>query len=262
MFPTTIAGSLPKPPWLAEPDRLWPAWRLGGAELDAAKIDATLLAIKLQEDAGIDIVTDGEQSRQHFVHAVLEAVDAIDFANRVEMGIRNNRYKAMVPRVTGPLSLRGRVHAAEARLTRAHTRRKVKFTLPGPMTIVDTVADAHYGDRVALAFAFADLLNREARALEADGIDVIQFDEPAFNVYMDEVTAWGIEALHRSVAASGTLELRHSSDTWPIRLLASAGKIDSYWRHAGPSVAPPRCTSVTATESPPISTGRRIAGAA
>jgi 5-methyltetrahydropteroyltriglutamate--homocysteine methyltransferase len=200
MFPTTIAGSLPKPPWLAKPNRLWPAWRLEGAALDAAKTDATLLAIKLQEDAGIDIVTDGEQSRQHFVHAFLEAVDGIDFANRVEIGIRNNRYKAMVPRVTGPLSLRCRVHAAEARLARAHTRRQVKFTLPGPMTIVDTVADAHYGNRVALAFAFAGLLNREARALEADGIDVIQFDEPAFNAYTDEVAAWGIEALHRAIA--------------------------------------------------------------
>jgi 5-methyltetrahydropteroyltriglutamate--homocysteine methyltransferase len=199
MFETTIAGSLPKPAWLAEPDRLWAPWRLAGADLDAAKRDATLLAIKEQEDAGIDIVGDGEQSRQHFVHGFLEAVDGIDFARKVEMGIRKDRYKAMVPTVVGELRLKGRVHGDEARLARAHTTRKLKFTLPGPMTIVDTVADSHYGDRVKMAMAFAGLLNEEARALAADGVDVIQFDEPAFNVYMDEVKDWGVPALHRAI---------------------------------------------------------------
>src|ERR1700728_694376 len=199
LFPTTIAGSLPKPAWLAAPNKLWAPWRLEGEELATAKDDATMLAIKLQEDAGIDIVGDGEQSRQHFVHGFLEAVDGIDFDKRVEMGIRNDRYKAMCPTVVGPLRLRSRVHAREARLARAHTRNKLKFTLPGPMTIVDTIADAHYGDRVKMAFAFADLLNEEARGLAADGVDVIQFDEPAFNVYMDAAATWGIEALHRAI---------------------------------------------------------------
>ncbi|HET6196142.1 MAG TPA: methionine synthase [Acetobacteraceae bacterium] len=198
MFETTIAGSLPKPEWLAEPNMLWPPWKLSGQALAAAKRDATLLAIKQQEDAGIDIVGDGEQSRQHFVHGFLENVEGIDFGRRVEIGIRNDRYKAMVPTVTGPLRLRGRVHATEARLARAHTARKLKFTLPGPMTIVDTIADAHYGDRTALAMAFAALLNQEARALAADGVDVIQFDEPAFNVYMDAVAEWGVAALERA----------------------------------------------------------------
>jgi len=199
LFPTTIAGSLPKPAWLAVPNKLWAPWRLEGEDLAAAKDDATLLAIKLQEDAGIDIVGDGEQSRQHFVHGFLETLDGIDFENRVEMGIRNDRYKAMCPTVVGPLRLRSRVHAREARLARAHTKRKLKFTLPGPMTIVDTIADAHYGDRIKMAFAFADLLNEEARGLAADGVDVIQFDEPAFNVYMDAAAGWGIEALHRAI---------------------------------------------------------------
>jgi 5-methyltetrahydropteroyltriglutamate--homocysteine methyltransferase len=132
LFPTTIAGSLPKPSWLAEPNRLWAPWRLKGEELEAAKDDATLLALKLQEDCGIDIVGDGEQSRQHFVHGFLEAVDGIDFDRRVEIGIRNNRYKAMCPSVVGPLRLHRRAHAREARLARAHTARKLKFTLPGP----------------------------------------------------------------------------------------------------------------------------------
>ena len=199
LFPSTIAGSLPKPAWLAEPNKLWAQWRSQGDELAQAKDDAILLALKLQEDAGIDIVTDGEQGRQHFVHGFLEAIEGIDFDKRVEMGIRNNRYKAMCPTVTGPLRLRSRVHAREARLARAHTARKLKFTLPGPMTIVDTVADAHYRDRVKLAMAFAALLNEEARGLAADGVNVIQFDEPAFNVYMDEAADWGIAALHRAI---------------------------------------------------------------
>jgi 5-methyltetrahydropteroyltriglutamate--homocysteine methyltransferase len=198
MFETTIAGSLPKPSWLAEPEKLWAAWRLQGAELAEGKRDATILAIKLQEDCGIDVVCDGEQARQHFVHGFLERIDGIDFANKVEMGIRNDRYKAMVPVVTAPLRLKGRVHAMEAQAARANTKRKLKFTLPGPMTIADTIADRHYGDRVEMAFAFADCLNEEARALQADGVDVIQFDEPAFNVFMREVTDWGIEALHRA----------------------------------------------------------------
>jgi 5-methyltetrahydropteroyltriglutamate--homocysteine methyltransferase len=199
MLETTIAGSLPKPSWLAEPRKLWPAWRLDGEALAEAKRDATVLALKLQEDCGIDIVSDGEQSRQHFVHGFLEGVDGIDFARRVPMGIRNNRYEAMVPTVTGPLRRKGPVHAAEARIARAHTARRLKFTLPGPMTIVDTIADAHYGDRVTMAMAFADVLNEEARELAAIGVDVIQFDEPAFNVYLDEVTRWGIAALHRAI---------------------------------------------------------------
>src|SRR5919197_4923408 len=198
MFSATIAGSLPKPFWLAETNKLWPQWKASGEELAAAKRDATLLWLKSQEDAGVDIVSDGEQSRQHFVHGFLEFVEGIDFSRKVKMGIRNNRYDAMVPVVTAPLRLKGRVHQAEAQLARAHTKRQLKFTLPGPMTIVDTIADEHYDDKVKLAMAFAELLNQEARALEKDGVDVIQFDEPAFNVYMDDVKRWGIAALERA----------------------------------------------------------------
>src|SRR6478735_7637487 len=191
MFDTTIAGSLPKPGWLAETDKLWPAWRAQGEALETAKRDATLLWLKEQEAAGIDIVTDGEQSRQHFVHGFLEFVEGIDFEHKVKMGIRNNRYDAMVPVVVAPLRLKGRVHQKDAAALKQHTKNKVKITLPGPMTIVDTIADRHYGDKVKLAMAFAALLNQEARALEAQGVDIIQFDEPAFNVYMDEVAGWG-----------------------------------------------------------------------
>jgi 5-methyltetrahydropteroyltriglutamate--homocysteine methyltransferase len=203
MFETAIAGSLPKPAWLAETETLWPQWRSSGAELEAAKADATLLWVKLQEDLGVDIVGDGEQARQHFVHGFLAQVVGIDFEHKVKMGIRNNRYDAMVPQVVGELRLAGRVHAMEAQLARAHTRRPLKFTLPGPMTIVDTVADRHYGGdragRIRMAFAFAELLNQEARALQADGVDIVQFDEPAFNVYMEDAADWGVAALERAV---------------------------------------------------------------
>jgi len=199
MLETTIAGSLPKPSWLAEPNKLWPEWRLEGAALAEAKRDATLVALKTQEAAGIDIVTDGEMSRQHFVHGFLEGVEGVDFNNRVKIGIRNNRYDAMCPTVVAPVRRKASVHAAEAAAARAHTTRPLKFTLPGPMTIVDTLADAHYRDRVALAMAFAEALNEEARELEAAGVDVIQFDEPAFNVYMEAAADWGVAALHRAI---------------------------------------------------------------
>jgi 5-methyltetrahydropteroyltriglutamate--homocysteine methyltransferase len=209
MFDATIAGSLPKPGWLAETDKLWPQWKLSGEDLAAAKRDATLLWLKEQEDAGLDIVGDGEQSRQHFVHGFLEFVEGIDFEHKVEMGIRKDRYKAMVPQVVGPLNLKGRVHQVEAKLARQHTKKKLKITLPGPMTIVDTVADRYYNDRVKMAMAFAELLNQEARALQADGVDVVQFDEPAFNVYTDDVKAWGIRALDRAAEGLTCMTVVH-----------------------------------------------------
>jgi 5-methyltetrahydropteroyltriglutamate--homocysteine methyltransferase len=198
MLQTTIAGSLPKPLWLAEPEKLWAPWRLEGAALDEGKRDATILAVKLQEDAGLDIVGDGEQARVHFVHGFLANLDGIDFARKTLMGIRNNRYKAEVPTVTGPIRRKGPVHAMEAAAARAHTTRKLKFTLPGPMTIVDTIADEHYGRREDLAMAFAAVLNEEAKELQALGVDIVQFDEPAFNVYMKEVSDWGVAALERA----------------------------------------------------------------
>ena len=231
MFETTIAGSLPKPSWLAEPGKLWPQWKLEGAALAEAKHDATLLWIKAQEDAGIDILSDGEQSRQHFVHGFLESIEGIDFDHKVRMGIRNNRYEAMVPTVVAPLRLAARVHQTEARLARAHTTRKLKITLPGPMTIVDTIADKHYGDKVKLAMAFADLLNQEARALEADGVDVIQFDEPAFNVYMDDVKRWGVDALHRAIEGLRCLTAVHICYGYGIKANIDWKKtLGSEWR--------------------------------
>jgi 5-methyltetrahydropteroyltriglutamate--homocysteine methyltransferase len=231
MLRTTIAGSLPKPAWLAEPERLWAPWKLEGAALAQAKLDATLLAIKMQEDAGIDIVGDGEQARIHFVHGFLANLDGIDFDRKTVMGIRKDRYKAEVPTVVGPIRRRGPVHEAEARAARAHTRRTLKFTLPGPMTIVDTIADAHYGRREDLAFAFAAALNEEARELAAIGVEVIQFDEPAFNVYMDEVAAWGMAALEEAAKGLACTRAVHICYGYGIKAnLDWKATLGSQWR--------------------------------
>jgi len=199
MFETTIAGSLPKPSWLAEPEKLWAPWRLEGKELEQGKRDAALVWLSEQEAAGIDIVTNGEQFREHFVHGFLKHVEGIDWNKMTTMGIRDNRYDADVPTVTGPIRRAGRIHCEEVRFTRAHTSRKLKFTLPGPMTICDTIADEHYGRRADMAMAFAEILNQEATELAALGVDLIQFDEPAFNVFLDDVVDWGVEALHRAI---------------------------------------------------------------
>jgi 5-methyltetrahydropteroyltriglutamate--homocysteine methyltransferase len=199
MLETTIAGSLPKPFWLAETEKLWPQWRFQGAELEQAKRDATLVWLKEEEAAGIDIVTDGEQFRQHFVHGFLEHIQGIDFARKQRIGIRDNRYEASCPTVTGAIARPRSVHGEEVRFTRAYTARKLKFTIPGPMTIVDTLADAYYNDRPKLAMAFAQVINQEARELEALGVDVLQIDEPAFNAYPDAAVEWGIAALDRAV---------------------------------------------------------------
>ena len=198
LIQTTIAGSLPKPSWLAKPQTLWAPWLLSGEQLVEGKRDAVRAALKMEEAAGIDVVGDGEQSRTHFVHGFLQGIEGVDFARMKRIGIRADRYEADCPTVTGPVRRPRPVHADDVRFARANTRHRLKFTLPGPMTMVDTVADDYYRDRAQLGFALAELLNAEARELEALGLDVIQFDEPAFNVFMDEVRDWGIAALERA----------------------------------------------------------------
>ena len=199
LFPTTIAGSLPKPSWLAEPEKLWAPWKLEGAALKEGKRDAVRLAVAMQEKAGIDIVSDGEQTRRHFVNGYMEKLQGIDFKNLKTVRIRN-RYDANVPRVVDKVARPFPVHEEDARFLRATARGAIKFTLPGPMTMVDTLYDEHYGSREKLAMAFAEILNQEARELAAAGVDVVQFDEPAFNVYFDEVRDWGVAALEKARA--------------------------------------------------------------
>ncbi len=199
MLKTTIAGSLPKPAWLATPGTLWAPWLLEGRALEEGKRDAVVLALRDQEEAGIDIVTDGEQTRRHFVWGFVERIEGIDFSRMVTIGIRADRYRAEAPTVVGPVRRRGPIHSEEARFARAQARRELKWTMPGPMTIVDTIHDEHYRSRARLGMDVARLINEEARELQALGVDVIQLDEPAFNVYMDEVRDWGIAALDRAV---------------------------------------------------------------
>ena len=195
---TTIAGSLPKPRWLASPDQLWAGWLLEGESLEEAKRDAVRLAVADQELSGLDILSDGEQSRQHFVTTFIEGLGGIDAVNRATVRIRR-RYDASVPRIVGPLYRDAGIFVDDVRFLRSITNRRVKTQIPGPMTMVDTVQDDHYGDRETLAMVFADILNAEAKELAAAGADIIQFDEPAFNVFLEEVPDWGIVALERAI---------------------------------------------------------------
>jgi 5-methyltetrahydropteroyltriglutamate--homocysteine methyltransferase len=199
LLQTSIAGSLPRPVWLAEPEALKGAWKLEGEALEDGKRRAAAEWIEHQEAAGIDILTDGEQFRKHFVHEFLKGIEGIDQDKKTLMGIRDNRYDLEVPTVTGVLSRPGPVHVEEFRFVRGLTKKTLKFTLPGPMTICDTIADGYYGSRPKMAMAFAELLNQEALELEAAGADIIQFDEPAFNVFFDDVNEWGIDTLHRAL---------------------------------------------------------------
>jgi 5-methyltetrahydropteroyltriglutamate--homocysteine methyltransferase len=200
LFETTIAGSLPKPAWLAQPERLWPEWELAGSALVDAQRDAVRVALFEQQRSGIDVVTDGEQSRRHFVHGFAGSLEGVDTSKIRRRGIRNDRYEADCPTIVGPVRRRRAVHADEMRFARGATAHKLKVTLPGPMTIVDTLNDEHYGSREKAAFAFAHALRYEIEELVAAGVDVVQIDEPAFNVYFDDVEAWGVAALDACVA--------------------------------------------------------------
>ena len=198
LFPTSTAGSLPKPSWLAEPEQLWSPWKLTDSTLVQGKQDALLVSLQQQLAAGIDIVSDGEQTRQHFVTTFIEHLEGVDFANRATVKIRN-RYEASVPTVVGAVSRPQSVFAEDAKFLRQHTDKPIKWALPGPMTMIDTLSDQYYGSREKLAWEFAKILNQEAKELAAAGVDIIQFDEPAFNVFFDEVNDWGIAALERAI---------------------------------------------------------------
>lgn len=198
LLPTSTAGSLPKPSWLAKPETLWSPWKLEGEELVEGKQDALRLTLDNQNHAGIDIVSDGEQTRQHFVTTFIEHLSGVDFENRQTVKIRN-RYDASVPSVVGAVSREKPVFVEDAKFLRKLTDKPIKWALPGPMTMIDTLHDAHYKSREKLAWEFARILNQEARELEAAGVDIIQFDEPAFNVFFDEVNDWGIATLEKAI---------------------------------------------------------------
>ncbi len=198
LFPTSTAGSLPKPSWLAEPEKLWSPWLLEGQSLTYGKQDALRVSLQEQIKTGIDIVGDGEQTRQHFVTTFIEHLDGVDFKKRKTVKIRD-RYDASVPTVVGPVSRPHSVFVEDAKFLRKQTDHPIKWALPGPMTMVDTLYDDHYKSREELAWEFAKLINQEAKELEAVGVDIIQIDEPAFNVFFDEVNEWGIACLEKAI---------------------------------------------------------------
>jgi 5-methyltetrahydropteroyltriglutamate--homocysteine methyltransferase len=201
MLETTIVGSLPKPSWLSDPNSpLRAPWRLAGDELHEAQDDAVRLALLDQEDAGIDIVCDAEQRRRHYIWGYLEGLTGFDFDKMGQKRARGGRYteSTAVVRIVGDVTRPAPVFLEALRFARAHTQRPLKVTLPGPMTICDSTLDEHYGiPERDLAMRFAEILNQEALELTAAGADVIQFDEPCFNIYTDKVQDWGIEVLER-----------------------------------------------------------------
>jgi 5-methyltetrahydropteroyltriglutamate--homocysteine methyltransferase len=225
-FRTTIAGSLPKPAWLAEPERIFPTWRLEGADLEEAQRDAVRIAIGEQLRAGVDTVTDGEQARKHFVHGFAERLGGVDAAKRRNRGIRADRYEAVCPTVTGEVRRTSPIHLDDVRFARTLTSGELKITIPGPMTLVDTVVDEAYGNRKDLAFAFARAIREEIVDLVKAGVDVVQLDEPAFNVYFDEVAEWGVEAVDAAFADATCTKAVHvcygygipANDAWKANL--------------------------------------------
>ena len=196
---TTISGSLPKPNWLAEPEKLWSPWLLQGDELKKGKKDAIKIAVDNQINSGLSIIGDGEQTRQHFVTTFIEHLTGVDFKNKKIVRIRN-RYDASVPVVVSDIRREKSVFVDDAKYLRSLTKLPIKYTLPGPMTMVDTLYDEYYKSREKLAEKFAEVLNKEAKELEDVGVDYIQFDEPAFNVFFDEVKDWGIKVLEKAAS--------------------------------------------------------------
>ncbi|WP_025778109.1 methionine synthase [Brevibacterium sp. VCM10] len=197
LLPTSIVGSLPKPSWLAQPETLWSPWNLQGDALVEGRRDALRISTHEQTNRGIDIVSDGEQTRQHFVTTFIEHLSGVDFEKRKTVRIRD-RYDASVPTVVSAVSREEPVFIDDAKFLRQQTDQPIKWALPGPMTMIDTLYDDHYKSREKLAWEFATVLNQEAKDLEAAGVDIIQFDEPAFNVFFEEMKDWGVAALERA----------------------------------------------------------------
>ena len=204
-FVTTVVGSLPKPAWLYEDTAMsekfkelhgqGAAWALNGDALHEAQNDAVRVAIHDQERAGIDIITDGEQRRKSYVTYVTRKLDGLDYETLAEKWVRGGRRLAQVGRCVGPVTRRGPMLVQDLRFALSEARSPLKVTMPGPMTVVDSILDIYYRDERALALAVAAALNQEARDLEAAGAAVIQFDEPLFSRYPEKVSQWGIEAL-------------------------------------------------------------------
>ena len=238
MLQTTIVGSLPKPSWLADPSSpLRAPWRVEGDELREAQDDAVRLALLDQEDAGLDIVCDGEMRRRHYIWGFLEGLTNIDTARLGQrIGYRGARYGefAQVPRITGEVTHPAPVFLEALQYARARTEKPLKVTLPGPMTVWDTTLDEHYGwGEKEMALHFAAMLNEEALALQTAGADVIQFDEPTFNIYTDKVQEWGIEVLERAMRGVTAKKCVHICYGYGVEGVLKWKTQNTEWGHYG-----------------------------
>jgi 5-methyltetrahydropteroyltriglutamate--homocysteine methyltransferase len=237
MLRTMIVGSLPRPVWLADPQqqRVYTSHRLEGEALREAQDDAVVLALRDQEVAGLDIVTDGEQRRRHYIWGFCEGLEGLDFTRLVKLETRGNRYGVLVDaaRVVGPIRRPRSILLEALRFVKRHTTKPVKMTLPGPMTTADTLADEHYGNRRALAADLARVLNEEALELAENGCDIVQFDEPCFNIYLDDVEDWGIRLLE--AAAKGVTAKRavHICYGYGIPVVLAWKTKNTDWSHYG-----------------------------
>ena len=209
LFPTSLVGSYPQPDWLIDRSRLagrFPPrvrarelWRVAPEYLAEAQHDATLLAIRAQEQAGLDIVTDGEMVRESYSNRFATALDGVDIDNPGTALDRSGRPNP-VPRVVGPIRRRYPVEVDDVRRLRANTSRTVKITVPGPFTMSQQAQDDHYGSRERLALGYAEAVNEEVGDLFAAGADIVQLDEPYLQARADEARRYGVKAINRALA--------------------------------------------------------------
>lgn len=209
LLPTTVVGSYPQPAWLVDRAiltknnvvprvRLKEIWRVAEDALEQAQDDATLIAIRDMERAGIDIITDGEMRRESYSNRFALALDGVDVDNPAIVSGRMGK-PTPVPRVTGPIRRRHAVEVRDVSFLRANTDRQVKITLPGPFTLSMQAHDEHYGDPEALAMAYAAVVAEEARDLKAAGADVIQLDEPWLQARPEQAKQYGVQAINRAL---------------------------------------------------------------
>jgi 5-methyltetrahydropteroyltriglutamate--homocysteine methyltransferase len=214
LFPTSLVGSYPQPDWLIDRERLAARlpprvrarelWRVGPEFLDQAQRDATLLAVRDQERAGLDIVTDGETGRESYSNRFATALDGLDLDHPGTVLGRSGQPN-QVPRVTGPVRRRHPVEVSDVAFLRANTDRVVKMTLPGPFTMAQQTQDDHYGSTEALALAYADAVAQEVADLFAAGADIVQLDEPYLQARPEEARRYGVTAINRALSgAAGT----------------------------------------------------------
>jgi 5-methyltetrahydropteroyltriglutamate--homocysteine methyltransferase len=233
MLQTMIVGSLPRPTWLVPPGKMYVDWNLEENMRKEALDDAVLLALTDQHEAGLNIFTDGEQRRRHYIWGFVEGLEGVDFSQLVKIPTRGGRYGSMVDaaRVVGPVRRCGSITVDAVRFVKRHTSSPVKVTLPGPMTTTDTLADEFYKNRRTLATELAKQLNDEAHELAEAGADIVQFDEPCFNIYLDEVEEWGVRALEDAAKGIRAKKAVHICYGYGVPIVLQWKTKNTDWSH-------------------------------